>query len=437
MGNQLLQAKYSSVGINHLIRNGSDYAPMLISYTRDNRSIKKPFMFLNFWVKNEGFIELIKQNWTADFMANPFILFHHKLKKVKAALVQWSKANFGNIFQEIEDFEEVIKVKEAQFQSLPTPTNRQELHKVQRRRKRMQIRRIQGADGNWIEEEEGIIAEAIRCYTSQFTKEEDPKDFEILIHLPRMIFEDDNLWFEVEPTKEEEIIGEDVTNMIKDFFCGAELPKFFTYTNLVLLPKKEMVNTFYDMRPISLSNFVNKIFSRLIHGRLVSKLSDIISLNRSGFVKDGSIMENILLTQEIVSDIRLRTKDANVIIKLDMAKACDRVSWLFLTKVLKQMGFSKKIIDMVYRIVKNNWYSVLVNGQQQGFFQSTRGVKQGDPLSPTLFILAAEVLYRSLNALHQKVQFKGFGMPKWSPKVNHLAYVDEMIIFTSADVVSL
>ncbi|XP_060190461.1 uncharacterized protein LOC132619634 [Lycium barbarum] len=168
----------------------------------------------------------------------------------------------------------------------------------------------------------------------------------------------------------------------------------------------EMVNTFYDMRPISLSNFVNKIFSRLIHGRLVSKLSDIISLNRSGFVKDGSIMENILLTQEIVFDITLRTKDANVIIKLDMAKACDRVSWLFLTK-------------------------------QQGFFQSTRGVKQGDPLSPTLFILAAEVLSRSLNALHQKVQFKGFGMPKWSPKVNHLAYVDDMIIFTSADVVSL
>ncbi|XP_059284936.1 uncharacterized protein LOC132038264 [Lycium ferocissimum] len=279
-----------------------------------------------------------------------------------------------------------------------------------------------------------------------------------------MIFEDDNLWFEAEPTKEEvkavvfqlngesaggsdgftsvfyqacwEIIGEDVTNMIKAFFCGAELPKFVTHTNLVLLPKKELVNTFSDMRPISLSNFVNKIFSRLIHGRLVSKLSDIISLNQSGFVKDRSIVENILLTQEIVSDIRLRTKDANMIIKLDMAKAYDRVSWLLLTKVLRQMGFSEKIIDMVYRIVNNNWYSVLINGQQQGFFQSTRGVKQGDPLSPTLFILAAEVLSRSSNT-SPKARFKGFGMPKWSPKVNHLAYADDMIIFTSADVVSL
>ncbi|XP_060178025.1 uncharacterized protein LOC132607961 [Lycium barbarum] len=87
MGNQLLQAKYSSVGINHLMRSGSDHAPMLISYTGDNKSIKKPFKFLNFWVKNE----------------------------VKAALSQWSKATFGNIFQEIEALEEVIKVKETQF----------------------------------------------------------------------------------------------------------------------------------------------------------------------------------------------------------------------------------------------------------------------------------------------------------------------------------
>ncbi|XP_055814563.1 uncharacterized protein LOC129884258 [Solanum dulcamara] len=333
------------------------------------------------------------------------------------------------------------------------------------RRKRMQIRRIQGEDGNWIEEEGGISAEAIKYYTAQFTKEEDPKDYEILNHLPRMIFEEDNVMFEAEPTEEEvkrvvfqlnsdsaggpdgftgvfyqtcwDIIRQDVTNMMKAFFCGAELPRFVTHTNLVLIPKKDMVNTFSDMRPISLSNFVNKFFLRLLHERLVAKVPNIISPNQAGFVKNRSIVENILLTQEIVYDIRLRTKEANVIIKLDMKKAYDRISWLFLTKVLRHMGFSEKSIDMVYRIVSNNWYSVLVNGQQQGFFQSTRGVKQGDPLSPTLFILAAEVLTRSLNALHHDMQVKGFGMPKWSPKINHLAYADDMIMFTSADMVSL
>ncbi|XP_060202589.1 secreted RxLR effector protein 78-like [Lycium barbarum] len=191
------------------------------------------------------------------------------------------------------------------------------------------------------------------------------------------------------------------------------------------------------MRPISLSNFSNKIFSRLIHKILIGSLTDIVSLNQAGFVKGRSIMENVLLTQEIVSDIRLRTKYANVVMKLDMAKAYDRVSWIFLMKVLRKIGFLELVIDMIFRLISSNWYSVLVNGQQYGFFQSSRGVNLGDPLSPTLFILTAEVLSRNLNALSLIPQFKGYGMPKWSPKVNHLSYADDMIIVSSANVFSL
>ncbi|XP_060210644.1 uncharacterized protein LOC132637595 [Lycium barbarum] len=95
-------------------------------------------------------------------------------------------------------------------------------------------------------------------------------------------------------------------------------------------------------------------------------------------------------TQEIVSDIRLRGKPANVVLKLDMTKSYDRVSWLFLTKVLRKMGFAERSVDLVRRLLANNWYLVLVNGKPHGFFHSTRGVKQDDPLSPALFILSAE-----------------------------------------------
>ncbi|XP_070048893.1 uncharacterized protein [Nicotiana tomentosiformis] len=120
-----------------------------------------------------------------------------------------------------------------------------------------------------------------------------------------------------------------------------------------------------------------------------------------------------------------------------MTKAYERLSWLFLTKVLRKMGFGERFIGLVFGIISNKWYSVLLNGQPYGFFKSSRGVKQGYPLSPTLFILASEALSRGLNALHSNLYFCGFGLPKWSPKINHLVYANDTIIFSSSDATSL
>ncbi|KAK6803270.1 hypothetical protein RDI58_001054 [Solanum bulbocastanum] len=77
----------------------------------------------------------------------------------------------------------------------------------------------------------------------------------------------------------------------------------------------------------------------------------------------------------------------------------------------------------------NNWYSIIINGKRHGFFHSTRGLKQGDPLYPALFILGAEVLSRSLNRLHQNPLYHGFYMEKRGPQINHLSFADDIIIF--------
>lgn len=131
------------------------------------------------------------------------------------------------------------------------------------------------------------------------------------------------------------IIKEDLCNMVKAFFVGQELPRYITHTNLVLIPKGEQVTNFGDVRPISLSNFSNKIFSKVIQGRLDKVLPSLISPNQTGFLKGKSIFENVLLAQEIVKAIRIRTKSANVLLKMDMTKSYDRISWLYLTKVLR------------------------------------------------------------------------------------------------------
>ncbi|XP_047260900.1 secreted RxLR effector protein 78-like [Capsicum annuum] len=126
-----------------------------------------------------------------------------------------------------------------------------------------------------------------------------------------------------------------------------------------------------------------------------------------------------------------------MVLKLDMMKAYDRVGWIFLTKFLRKMGFSEILIDMVFRLLENNWYSILLNGKPKGFFKSSRGLKQGDPLSPTLFIIAAEVLSINLKKLMLTKEFRLFGMPRGSPKLNHLAFADDMIILCKAEMRTL
>ncbi|XP_060182808.1 uncharacterized mitochondrial protein AtMg01250-like [Lycium barbarum] len=114
-----------------------------------------------------------------------------------------------------------------------------------------------------------------------------------------------------------------------------------------------------------------------------------------------------------------------------MSKAYDKLSWSFLMAVLRKMNFAEPFVDMIYRLLANNWYSIFINGTRFGFFKSTRGLKQGDPLSPSLFIIAAEALVRALNALYDNDQFTGFYMNPRGPRINHLSYADDIVLFSS------
>lgn len=333
---------------------------------------------------------------------------------------------------------------------------------VKGRRSRLKVSRIQNEQGEWLESQEEIVNPAVEFYKQQFQRQDAQSDSDMLAELPCIITKEESDDIHVISSMEEvrrivielnrhitsgpdgmtgafyqdawAIIGQDIFRMVQAFFNGTELPRFVTLTNLVLIPKKVNVMNFSDLRPISLSNFVNKIFSRIIYERMKKVLPKMISKEQTGFVQGRSIAENILLVQEIITDIRKRGKRPNMVIKLDMMKAYDRVEWSFLMNVLRKIGFSETLIDMVFKLIENNWYSVLINEQPKGFFKSSRGVKQGDPLSPTLFILAAEVLSRALNKLMEGKEFRRFGMPRSSPNINHLAFADDMIILCKTEI---
>ena len=119
-------------------------------------------------------------------------------------------------------------------------------------------------------------------------------------------------------------------------------------------------------------------------------------------MKGRSIFYNIGLAQEMFHDLNRPSRGGNLVIKLDMAKAYDRLEWPFLFAVLRRFGFSEHCIKLVQKMFTNCWFSIMLNGTMFSDFRSERGLRQGDPLAPSLFIIAEEVLSRGLHSLMEK-----------------------------------
>ncbi|XP_060177818.1 uncharacterized protein LOC132607752 [Lycium barbarum] len=397
--NELFQDWFGHLEVEHLSRTGSDHALLLLTCGDQVQNYFKPFRFLIFWVEHESFLDLVRHQWEEELSEDVFLSFKLKLKKVKIALCKWSKETFGDIFKQLVIREDIVKIKEHLFEEDPSEENR------------MVMQRAQDELKLHLHYEEEFLRQkaGTDCFlegdknTRQFSQEDQIEESPILNHVPEMIKEEDNVLLTDQPTMEE--VKKAVFELSGDSACGLDGFSGIFYQKC------------WEVIKIDVGNVVKAFFE--------------------GFVKGINIIENVLLTQEIITDIRKRGKPANVVIKLDMAKAYDRVSCLYLCKVMKKMGFSEVFIDLIWRLLANNWYSVLLSGHAHGFFHSTRGVKQGDPISPSLFIISAEVLSRALNSLFDQSAFTGYGMPKWSSTLNHLAYTDDTIILSSAESNSL
>ena len=134
-------------------------------------------------------------------------------------------------------------------------------------------------------------------------------------------------------------------------------------------------------------------------------LKDIVCENQSAFVSDRLIIDNVLVAHEIMNHIKNKRqgKWGEMALKLDMSKAYDRVEWGCLQQIMLKLGFHENWVRIVMKCVSPVTYAVCINGIPCGEIKPTRGLRQGDPLSPYLFILRAEGLSA---LLHKAVQNK-------------------------------
>ena len=224
----------------------------------------------------------------------------------------------------------------------------------------------------------------------------------------------------------------DLCNAMVYFLEGGVMPKSVNSTILALIPKCDNPETFADFRPISLCNFLYKIFSKLLARRLGAILPNLISEQQHGFVRGRQIGDCISISQEMVDDLDRVVRGKNMVMKLDMMKAYDRLEWDFLFKVLDCFDFSQKFISLITSCLSNQFFSVKLHGELFGFFQNSRGLRQGDPLSSSLFISVEEVLSRGLSRIFYQGLVKHYHLGRGVMSVSHLLFADDMVIFLNA-----
>ena len=159
-----------------------------------------------------------------------------------------------------------------------------------------------------------------------------------------------------------------------------------------------------EFHPIALCNILYKLVSKFLANRLKKLLPNISFESQSVFQSDKAISNNILVAFESLHHMKHKVgKLGFMVMKLDMSKAYDCVEWNFLCRLMEKMGFEDRWIQLIYGCINSISYFILVNGEPHGDIKPTRGLRQGDPLSPYLFLLVSE----GLNSLIQQAVAAG------------------------------
>jgi hypothetical protein len=228
-----------------------------------------------------------------------------------------------------------------------------------------------------------------------------------------------------------ELIKNDLSMAINDFFQHrSKSLHLVNEANIILIPKGENADRIDRFRPISLINSFMKIITKIMANRMAPRMNEIISSAQNAFIQNQSIHDNFLYVQRVIMNLHKKGNPA-LFVKLDISKAFDTLNWAYLLDVLRACGFSLKWRNWVADILGSSSSRIIINGQRSNAIKHRRGVRQGDPLSPFLFILAMDPLHRMIEKAADE-GLLGQVLPRGA-KLRCSLYADDVGVFVKAD----
>jgi hypothetical protein len=229
------------------------------------------------------------------------------------------------------------------------------------------------------------------------------------------------------------VINDDLMALFTDFHKG-ELPLHsLNFRTIILIPKSKEAKQIQQYRPICLLNVSFKIFTKVATNQIVKIAERIIKPSQTVFLPGRNIMEGAVILHETLHELH-RRKHNGIIFKIDFEKSYDKVNWNFLQQALRMKGFHPVWCDWVETFVQGGNVGIKVNDQMGSYFQTRKGLRQGDPLSPILFNIVVDILAIILSRAKEEGQIKGVVTHLVENGLSISQYADDTVLFFDHDI---